>query len=378
MRDSGGGNSAAWWLLAERRRGFDGLAHYNLSFMAPVTASPADPRLALLEEWLRKDLAMVPESLAPASADASFRRYFRIHARGESFIVMDAPPGREDLAPFINVAAALGAIGVNVPTVLESDRTRGFLLMSDLGSTHFLAALAAGADSERLYADATEALLVIQSRGQAAAAALAPYDRKELDREVRVFPEWFLARHLGLAPTPELEALITDVSATLAGAALEQPQVFVHKDYHSRNLMRVADRNPGVLDFQDAMRGAITYDLVSLFKDCYIVWPRERVLAWLRRYRRRALAAGLAAGAHEAEFIRWFDLMGVQRHLKVLGVFARLWYRDGKAGYLRDLPTVLDYVLATVGDYPELAPLERFLGHAVVPAFAAAQARALA
>lgn len=345
--------------------------------MPPVTASPADARLALLEEWLTNDLGLAPERLAPASADASFRRYFRVHARGESFIVMDAPPGREDLGPFIAVAAALGAIGVNVPTVLESDRARGFLLLTDLGSRHYLAALGQGVDPDRLYADAAETLLRIQTAGGPAAEALPPYDATFLDREVQVFPEWFLTRHLGLTPDAALASMIASVSALLAASSLAQPQVFVHRDYHSRNLMLTAKRNPGVIDFQDAMRGAITYDLVSLFKDCYIVWPRARVLEWLRRYRQRALAAGLAAGAHDAEFIRWFDLMGVQRHLKVLGVFSRLWYRDGKAGYLRDLPTVLNYVLETVDEYPELDALGEFLQALVVPRFEAAQARAL-
>lgn len=345
--------------------------------MPPVTASPADARLALLEQWLRIDLRLSPDRLAPASADASFRRYFRVHARGTSFIAMDAPPGREDLGPFISVAAALGAIGVNVPTVLESDRARGFLLLTDLGSTHYLAALGQGADPDRLYADAAETLLRIQIAGAHAAEALPPYDAEVLDREVQVFPEWFLARHLRIEPDAALVALIGSVSTLLAASALEQPQVFVHRDYHSRNLMVTPERNPGVIDFQDAMQGAITYDLASLFKDCYIVWPRPRVLEWLRRYRQRALAAGLDAGAHDAEFIRWFDLIGVQRHLKVLGVFARLWYRDGKAGYLSDLPTVLNYVLETAADYPELDALADYLHAVVVPGFALAQARTI-
>jgi len=343
--------------------------------MPPVTASPADSRLALLDDWLRKDLALAPQRVAPASADASFRRYFRVHARGQSYIAMDAPPERENLAPFIDVAALLAEIGVNVPKVLEVDRERGFLLLTDLGSTHYLAALGAGADSEALYADAADALLRIQTRGDAAARTLPPYDRAFLDREVRVFPEWFLERHLGLAPDAATTALIDSVSTLLCDSALSQPQVFVHRDYHSRNLMVTAERNPGILDFQDAMRGAITYDLVSVFKDCYVVWPRARVLGWLAAYRRRGLAAGLGVGRSEPEFIRWFDLMGVQRHLKVLGVFARLWHRDGKSGYLRDLPTVLDYVLVTVAEYPELAPLGRYLERTVIPAFAKAQAR---
>ena len=346
--------------------------------MPDVTAAAADARLSLLHQWLRDDLAIVAERVLPASADASFRRYFRVVAGPRSFIVMDAPPGREDLGPFIDVAAALAALGVNVPRVLEADRERGFLLLTDLGSTHFLAALAAGADSERLYADAARALLRIQAGGLAAAARLPAYDTALLERELQLFPDWFLGRHLALAPGAETRALLADVSATLVANALGQPQVFVHRDYHSRNLMLTELDNPGVLDFQDAVRGAITYDLVSLFKDCYVVWPRARVLGWLARYRLDAGAAGLEVGADGTEFVRWFDLMGVQRHLKVLGIFARLWYRDGKASYLGDLPTVLNYVLETAANYPELAGLARYLHAVVVPAFAPAQTRALA
>ena len=343
--------------------------------MAPDTARTDDARLALLISWLREELAIDVERIVSASADASFRRYFRVHAGGQTLIAMDAPPGREDLAPFIEIAAALGAIGVNAPRVLEIDPVRGFLLLTDLGSTHYLAALAAGADPDRLYADAAEAMLLMQSRGQPAAARLPHYGRELLARELAQFPEWFLARHLRVQPNEEQRALIDEVGTTLIAAALEQPQVFVHRDYHSRNLMLTPQRNPGVIDFQDAVRGAISYDPVSLWKDCYIVWPRERVLGWLARYRRRAAEAGMTAGASESEFVRWFDLMGVQRHLKVLGVFARLWYRDGKPGYLRDLPTVLNYVLEAAADYDELAGLERFLRATVLPAFATAQAR---
>jgi len=345
--------------------------------MLPDTAAPPDERLALLEHWLDKDLHFRGSTVEPASADASFRRYFRVRAGGRTLIAMDAPPGREDLGPFVRVARALGALGVTVPEVLEQDRERGFLLMTDLGSTHYLAAFAAGGDVDRLYRDATEALLVIQARGLGAAAALPPYDAAFLDREVQLFPEWFLGRHLGAAPGGAERTLIDRTSSALAASALEQPQVFVHRDYHSRNLMVLPAGNPGILDFQDAMHGALTYDLVSLFKDCYVVWPRPRVLAWIRDYRRRALDAGIEIPGDEGDFVRSFDLMGLQRHLKVLGVFARLWYRDGKAGYLRDLPTVLDYVLATTAAYGELAEFDRYLRSVVVPQFPAAQARAL-
>ncbi len=361
--------------MSRRRRG--GRTHYNPALMPPDTADAPDSRLALLGQWLRQDLQLRGSRIEPASADASFRRYFRVHAPARTLIAMDAPPDREDLRPFLAVARMLGALGVTVPEVVAEDRARGFLLMTDLGSTHYLAALKEGHDVDRLYHDATEALLRIQVRGLEAAAALPAYDAAFLDREVQQFPQWFLARHLGTAPARAEQGLIDRTSAALAAAALEQPQVFVHRDYHSRNLMLLAARNPGIIDFQDAMHGALTYDLVSLFKDCYIVWPRPRVRAWVADYRRRALSAGLAVRGDEADFFRWFDLMGLQRHLKVLGVFARLWYRDGKAGYLRDLPTVLDYVLGATADYAELGEFDRYLRAAVVPHFAAAQARAL-
>jgi aminoglycoside/choline kinase family phosphotransferase len=341
--------------------------------MVPVTSAAPDARLALLADWLQRDLGLAVDDVRPASADASFRRYFRVHAGMRTLIVMDAPPGREDLGPFIAVARTLGLIGVQVPVVLAEDRARGLLLLSDLGSTHYLAALAAGADAERLYADATETLVRIQAGGADASLRLPPYDAAFLAREIRLFPEWFLERHLGIAVDAAVEALVADVSARLVAAAVEQPQVFVHRDYHSRNLMVTPERNPGVLDFQDAMRGPIAYDLVSLLKDCYVVWPRERVLDWLRGYRRRARAAGLAVGAHEAEFLRWFDLVGLQRHLKVLGIFARLWYRDGKPGYLADLPAVLAYVRGTAAAYPEFDGLARFLDEVVAPRFAAVE-----
>ncbi|HUO96346.1 MAG TPA: phosphotransferase [Steroidobacteraceae bacterium] len=344
--------------------------------MRQDTARP-DPRLALLARWLEHDLDLAGVDVAPASADASFRRYFRVRHGARTLIAMDAPPGREDLGPFVAVARALRALGVTVPQILEEDRAQGFLLMTDLGSTHYLAAFAAGADVERLYRDATTALLRIQTHGLAAAATLPAYDAAVLDRELQLFPEWLLGRHLGTPPAAAEQALIGRVSARLAASAREQPQVFVHRDYHSRNLMVLPAGNPGILDFQDALRGALTYDLVSLFKDCYIVWPRPRVLGWVEDFRRRALAEGIAIPGSGADFVRWFDLMGLQRHLKVLGIFARLWYRDGKSAYLRDLPTVLDYVLETTSAYAELAEFDAFLRAAVVPGFAAAQQRAL-
>ena len=344
--------------------------------MPVVTVLASDPRRALLEAWLHDELGL-DGAISPASADASFRRYFRVGVGPGSLIAMDAPPEQEDVRPFVRAAAALRAMGVTVPEVVEVDAARGFLLLGDLGSRHYLAELDAGGDAERLYRDATDALLRIQSRGLDAAAALEPYGVALLDRDVQLLPAWFLGRHLEVTPSAAERDLLERVSARLAVAALEQPQVYVHRDYHSRNLMVLGEGNPGVLDFQDAVRGPITYDLVSLFKDCYIVWPRARVLEWVHDYRRRAIGMGLAIRGTEADFVRGFDLMGLQRHLKVLGIFARLWYRDGKAGYLRDLPTVLAYVLETTREYGELRELDAFLHEIVTPRFASAQARAL-
>jgi len=343
--------------------------------MVYVIDTAVDSRRALLERWLTHELKLSVTRVEPASADASFRRYFRVTSADSSLIVMDAPPDREDLGPFMAIAGALGQLGLHVPNVVAADTQRGFLLLTDLGSTHYLAALNAGSDPETLYADAVTALIRMQAGGQNLNVELPMYSRELLDREVQLFPEWFLQFHLQVALQPELLLTLSRISAVLASAALGQTQVIVHRDFHSRNLMLTQDGNPGILDFQDAVRGAITYDLVSLYKDCYVVWPRERVLGWLREYRARALDAGLAVGADEHEFVRWFDLMGVQRHLKVLGIFARLWYRDGKAGYLRDLPVVLQYVLDAAAMYPELSELHVLMKDVVVPRFAAAQAR---
>ena len=343
--------------------------------MATDTNEYLDPRRVLLEAWLAQALGAGQIEVAPASADASFRRYFRIHHAARTLIAMDAPPDREDLGPFVTVASHLAGIGVTVPKVLAEDYGQGFLLLTDLGSTHYLAALQAGGDVDQLYRDAADALLTIQLRGGPAAAALPAYGVELLERELQLFPDWFLGRHLGLQLGAAERALLGRLSVQLVGAALEQPQVFVHRDYHSRNLMVLSEGNPGILDFQDAVRGAVTYDLVSLYKDCYVTWPRERVLGWVEDYRRRAVAAGLALPG-SAEFVRWFDLMGLQRHLKVLGIFARLWYRDGKRSYLGDLPVVLAYVRETASAYAELRELAGLLDDLVEPRFAAAQTRA--
>jgi aminoglycoside/choline kinase family phosphotransferase len=336
-----------------------------------------DPRILLIRDWLERDLGWSTTRIEPASADASFRRYFRVwNAAGATRIVMDAPPDKEDIAPYVRVAGLLAGCDVHVPQIDAADAARGLLLLEDLGSTHMLAALQAGADAGALYAAALDALGRIQLRGLAAARELPPYDRAALERELAQCPEWFCQRHLGLGPDAADAQLLAATFDFLVREALAQPVVFVHRDYHSRNLMQLEHGGPGILDFQDALAGPIGYDLVSLLKDCYIAWPRARVESWVEAYRQRVGA--LAAGAGPGDFLRWFDLIGLQRHIKVLGVFARLWYRDGKNGYLGDLPRVLDYVRDTAGRYPELAEFSAWVEGRLAPGLAAANARALA
>jgi aminoglycoside/choline kinase family phosphotransferase len=335
-----------------------------------------DARLALIHEWLSHELGLRPERIEPASSDASFRRYFRAFLARKTFVVMDAPPDKEDVRPYLKVTQLLESIGIHVPHVHESDATRGLLLLEDLGGTHYLSRLEAGDDPEALYGDALEALAEIQVRGQAGAGELPPYDREALAREMALMPEWFCRRHLELSLSPSQTQTMAGAFEFLIQEALAQPAVFVHRDYHSRNLMVVGDRNPGVLDFQDALRGPVGYDLVSLLKDCYIRWPRERVENWVSGYRDRLRSRGGPVGKDAREFLRWFDMIGLQRHIKVLGIFARLWYRDGKPGYLRDLPLTLEYVRDTCARYTEMAALAQLIEERIVPELPRANARA--
>jgi len=334
----------------------------------------SDSRLSLLTRWVVDDLGFAGGRIEPASVDASFRRYFRLTRDADSYIVMDAPPEKETLAPFVSVAQTLKGIGLNVPLVLARHLKQGLLLLSDLGTRQYLDELNADREVDRLYGDALFAHLRMQTGGDAAAHALPPYDRSLLLREMQLMPEWFLGRHLEIRVGAE-RAMLERLFEVLAQSALAQPKTFVHRDYHSRNLLLTEDANPGILDFQDAVRGAVTYDLVSLLKDCYIAWPPDRVNNWVLQHRERLLAAGFAAGADEREFIRWFDLMGLQRHIKVLGIFARLYYRDGKAGYLKDLPRVLAYTRAAAALYPETAEFADYIAARIDPQFPAAQAR---
>jgi N-acetylmuramate 1-kinase len=310
-----------------------------------------------------------------ASADASFRRYFRVALGGETRIVMDAPPDKEDVGPFIRVAEMLGAMGVNAPRILERNLEEGYLLLADLGSQTYLKDLERGLNVDELYLDAIAALVRFQSRGSQYAAQLPPYDEPLLIREMQLFPDWFLARHLRLELDAAALEQLQQSFSLLSAEALRQPRVFVHRDYHSRNLMVCREarygENPGILDFQDAVFGPITYDLVSLLRDCYVAWPQARVDAWVDTYRDLARKAGLDTGKDRQTFLRWFDLMGVQRHLKAIGIFARLWHRDGKPGYLNDIPRTLAYVSDVAARYPELGSLSGLITERILPALAA-------
>ncbi len=303
-----------------------------------------------------------PVVLETASADASFRRYFRFDdpADGRSLIVMDAPPAHEDCRPFVHVASLLVEAGVHAPRVLAQDLDEGFLLLTDLGRTTYLDELARRdlARVDALYADALAALVAMQRIP--VGGRLPVYDRAMLGRELDLFPEWYLGRHLGQPPDAAAAATLAAISGRLLDRALAQPRVFVHRDYHSRNLM-CCQPNPGVLDFQDAVEGPITYDLASLFKDAYIEWDEAQLIDWLARYWDLARRSGLPVDPDFGEFHRDFEWMGVQRHLKVLGIFARLAWRDGKHGYLESMPRVRRYLRATCARYRDLAPLSRWL-----------------
>jgi aminoglycoside/choline kinase family phosphotransferase len=316
-------------------------------------------RLELLENWLKLQLPSVPYSLAPASADASFRRYFRVALPDRSLIVMDAPPEHEDCRPFIHVAELFRDAGVLVPHILAQDLRQGFLLLTDLGGTTYLEALAHDKSvADALYASAAGALIDIQLASRP--GVLPDYDEALLRREMQLFPDWYVSKHLQTELSSDQAEALNGVFALILRNNLAQPKVFVHRDYHSRNLM--ADGvEPGILDFQDAVYGPITYDLVSLFKDAYVHWEEERVLDWTIRYWEKAKKAGLPVPRDFAEFYRDFEWMGAQRHIKVLGIFARLCHRDGKENYLKDMPLVMTYLRKVSERYRELGPLLKLL-----------------
>lgn len=332
----------------------------------PTSSTPSpsasDARLQALRSWLTTlpaSWGLDHASLAPASSDASFRRYFRVAASGAhpSLIVMDAPPPQEDCRPFVHADAVFGAAGLTVPGVLEADLGQGFLLLGDLGTQTYLASLDA-ASAPKLYGAASEALVRLQLASKS--GVFPEYDREMLLRELMLYPEWYIGRHKGITLTEKERQVLHDGFESILANVLAQPRVYVHRDWHSRNLMVLDEpRLPGVLDFQDAVHGPMTYDLVSILRDAYIRWDEEQVLDWCIRHWERARAASLPVPADFSVFYRDFEWMGIQRHLKVLGIFARLNYRDGKSAYLNDMPLVAHYVHVALRRYDELAPLCR-------------------
>ncbi|CAK0741449.1 N-acetylmuramate/N-acetylglucosamine kinase [Gammaproteobacteria bacterium] len=323
-------------------------------------------RLTELTHWLGNLFGAEKFQIAPASADASFRRYFRVYRNDATQIVMDAPPDKEDSRPFVALSREFRSFGLNVPEVLEADLARGFLLLTDLGTEPYLPRLGP-ATADRLYGDALSALMALQACGPVDAFRVPPYDARLLTFELSLFRDWFLGRHLGLVLGEGTLALLEETFALLTTSALEQPVVCVHRDYHSRNLMVTGKHNPGILDFQDAVAGPVTYDLVSLLRDCYIAWPQEQVRDWALGYHDLALQAGVIREEDPERFLGWFDRMGIQRHLKAIGIFARLNHRDGKPGYLGDIPRTLGYVLAVSARYPDLVPFHNWLCAEVLP-----------
>jgi len=320
-----------------------------------IASQSSDQRLNLLRTWLEKDLGLLILALAPASADASFRRYFRVQTQTDIYVVMDAPPNAEPLEAFISIDQALIRQKVHAPKIFAQNLKDGFLLLEDLGERTYLDELSdSNACANTLYAGAINSLIACQ-KGTFAQTdfELAPYSESKLNDELSLFKDWYLTQHLNLSIDDAQQRTWRSTKQYLIGTCLEQPQVWVHRDYHSRNLMHLDNTQPGVIDFQDMVIGPISYDLASIFKDCYIRWPREQQLRWLEDYRLQAVAQ-LGIAIESAQLIRWYDLTGLQRHLKVLGVFCRLYYRDGKSNYLNDLPTVADYVLEVLAIYPEL------------------------
>lgn len=325
-----------------------------------------DQRANALITWLTADLGLQLLRIEPASSDASFRRYFRVmHAEG-CHVAMDAPPDKENTAPFVRNAALLQKAGLHVPAIYQQNLEQGFLLLEDLGSQSYLDVLKPD-NANALYRAALDSLFKLQHDIDLSRCGLPAYDQALLSRELVIFYEWFLEKRLGIVMPFAIRQTLDDC---LIGSALQQPQVCVHRDYHSRNLMRLADDSPGVIDFQDAVIGPITYDLVSLLRDCYIRWPRQQVAEWLEQYYQRLLANRML-DCDFRQFNRWFDLMGLQRHLKAIGIFSRLQLRDDKPDYLADIPRTMDYVGDVCGRYPELTEFNGFLRHQVLPIYQA-------
>lgn len=326
--------------------------------------SSSDQRAQLLLKWLSDDLNLKIQTIEPASSDASFRRYFRVTHPEGCFIVMDAPPNKEPIAPFIRIAALFKQAEVHVPTIFQNNLEQGFLLLEDLGCKCFLDDLRPE-NAEGLYQAAMDSLFRLQSNVDINSGLLPIYDEALLKRELSIFYDWFLEQLLGIILPVSVRQ---SINALLIDSALQQPRVCVHRDYHSRNLMLLDTDSPGVIDFQDAVMGPVTYDLVSLLRDCYIRWPQQQVDGWMMQYYQRLFQADKLT-VELAQFKRWFDLMGLQRHLKAVGIFARLHLRDDKSAYLADIPRTMSYIIDVCVHYPELADFNHFLQHQVLPVY---------
>lgn len=315
-------------------------------------------------DWLSNDLSLAVDRYEPASSDASFRRYFRIYINDRTYIVMDAPPDKENIEAFIKVAKLLSVPGVNVPEIYQINLKQGFLLLEDFGATCYLDSLKPS-NADHMYQCALDSLFQQQTHIAPDGLEMPYYDRSLLIRELGIFEEWFATRYLNTSIPTDLSNKVNELLIT---SALEQPLTFVHRDYHSRNLMDLGNGSPGVIDFQDAVIGPITYDLVSLLKDCYISWPETQIDRWRNAYFQRLLRLGMI-DCDQMQFKRWFDLMGLQRHLKAIGIFARLHLRDGKSAYLNDIPRTMNYVTTTCAQYPELSEFADFLNKHILPAY---------
>ncbi|CAA6819649.1 MAG: COG3178: Predicted phosphotransferase related to Ser/Thr protein kinases [uncultured Thiotrichaceae bacterium] len=325
-----------------------------------------DQRLAELTRWVQEHLEWKDAQLAVASADASFRRYFRVTYNNQTFIAMDAPPEKEAIQPFIDITNVLLKTATHVPEIIAQNTERGFLILEDLGNTPYLDKLNASS-ADALYHDAFDALIQMQ---EADITSLPAYDEQRLHDELLLMPEWFLKTHLDIELTENEQSVIASSFSFILQEIAQQPSThFVHRDYHSRNLMMTSERNPGVIDYQDAVSGPISYDLVSLLRDCYIHWPQSQVETWALQFRDKAIAATIISDIDDSSFLKNLDIMGLQRHIKVLGIFCRLAHRDGKIDYLNDLPLTLSYVLDVARRYPEMQALLALFDRHNIPAY---------
>jgi N-acetylmuramate 1-kinase len=329
---------------------------------------PEDFRKKTMLAWLENDLLLTINSCEPASSDASFRRYFRITLPEQQLIVMDAPPDKENIGQFISVAELLRLSDVNVPLIYQQNLDDGFLVLEDFGSHSFLDKLNPGNATE-LYGSALDSLLKLQTNFDINECALPPYDEALLQKELGIFEEWFINQALDMEIPASAWNTVRNILVT---SALEQPLTCVHRDYHSRNLMVLDNNSIGVIDFQDAVIGPVTYDLVSLLRDCYIAWPQDQIEQWTAQHYQKLKQAGIIT-CDLPVFTRWFDLMGMQRHLKAIGIFSRLHLRDGKPGYLNDIPRTLNYVITQAQAYPELVGFHNFLQQHILPKYSKPQ-----